>query len=321
MRAEFDKELGKYLDHVKEKYSANTLRHKRRVLNQASSYFREQGWMLDTQKPEKMADHIHEYFDDEETNTANQTTVSAVRSYLKFIGKEVEAAERSNIKKIRSMIKKSDFNIDRSNKTRISRIESRILDEEEIKKMREVADSFEELIFDVLFDSACRVGELTALEVEDIEFNMDTQQGNPATFRISKTYSQGANGIQESPKLEKSYRTTPIGADTAERLKAHIERNNLKGDDRVFYSDKKASTANVKFRDMIKELFTLAKVRLKEKDSISEITPHYIRHTRATLWMREGIPKSQIQKLLGHNLIVSTEVYTHFSDRDTPTVY
>jgi integrase/recombinase XerC/integrase/recombinase XerD len=46
------------------------------------------------------------------------------------------------------------------------------------------------------------------------------------------------------------------------------------------------------------------------------VTPHTIRHSVATFWVRSGVSIFTIQKLLGHSDIKTTMVYLHALPKD-----
>lgn len=50
----------------------------------------------------------------------------------------------------------------------------------------------------------------------------------------------------------------------------------------------------------------------REHPEIPRLTPHELRHTRATLWLRQGIPELMVAKLLGHcDLKMLAKIYDH----------
>lgn len=59
--------------------------------------------------------------------------------------------------------------------------------------------------------------------------------------------------------------------------------------------------------------------RIAEKAGVSEadkVSPHTLRHTFATDFYRETKDLRMLQKLLGHENISTTEIYTHIVDED-----
>lgn len=62
---------------------------------------------------------------------------------------------------------------------------------------------------------------------------------------------------------------------------------------------------------------TVRQIAARTTDHIHKnITPHVLRHTTATMAMQSGMPLVDISKLLGHEKVDTTMIYTHVSTVD-----
>lgn len=62
---------------------------------------------------------------------------------------------------------------------------------------------------------------------------------------------------------------------------------------------------------------TVSKIFVRLSKRIGrEVTPHQLRHTCATGWVRAGVPLNVVQQLLGHEDISTTQRYLHAADED-----
>ncbi len=99
-----------------------------------------------------------------------------------------------------------------------------------------------------------------------------------------------------------------------ETIKKYLEvrpADGLAGDDRnaLFISSKNKRITGRSVEMLAKKYFELAGI-----DS-SVYTPHKLRHTAATIMYRDGnVDVRTLQKILGHESLSTTQIYTHVSD-------
>jgi integrase len=217
---------------------------------------------------------------------------------------------------IKETIRPSDFSRNDGGKSKVDRVKKQILEEEELDAALAVSDNFEELVIRLLYETGCRAGEIAALKRSDISYNKNSMERNPVEVSITKTYVQG-KGVQDEPKFEDSNRIVALREETGEKLKSYMDKHNVQDEEMIF---KDLSDPYGVIYDTFKDVFTFAEVRIGE-NGLTNATPHFLRHTRATEMMREGISKEQIQKYLGHSSVVNTEVYTHFAPDTVPKIF
>ena len=207
----------------------------------------------------------------------------------------------------------------------------RALTEQELKAFLECVERrkpFYAPLFYVGFSTGMRIGEINALEWQDIDFEAMEIHVNGTMIKISgKEYQKGP------VKTGSSKRTIPLLPEIAKRLKKHkLEQAKL----RMMLGDKWEPVKGLEhlvFTTMFgKPLMTLsvgryinstvnAVNREEEKKAGKEhrkpvrmepFCPHSMRHTFATRALEKGIPPKVVQSYLGHATIdVTMNVYTH----------
>lgn len=103
-------------------------------------------------------------------------------------------------------------------------------------------------------------------------------------------------------------RIVPLGDMAAEALQTYLEVRPIPADadadDLVFLNKFGKSLSRVSMFKMIKTQALLADIR-------KEISPHTFRHSFATHMIENGADLRVVQEMLGHENVITTEIYTH----------
>ena len=94
----------------------------------------------------------------------------------------------------------------------------------------------------------------------------------------------------------------------------------------IYYIDKRKSKQSFLFLNKDKKLYPKFVYRLVKKyfsqiSSITNISPHKLRHTFATHMLNNGAEINAIKDILGHSNLSSTQVYTHTTIDRLKSVY
>lgn len=210
-------------------------------------------------------------------------------------------------------------------------IHKRALTEEEQRRFLEQAEKekpFHEAMFFLGFSTGMRIGEITALEWSDIDFEK-------MEIHISGTLVNVAGmELHKGPtKTEHSRRMVPMLPEIARRLKKHKREQAklrmklgdkweaVKGlEDLVFTSMMGRPLWSASVAKFIKEIIDGVNLKeemaagLEKREAIrmEYFCPHAMRHTFATRALEKGIPPKVVQSYLGHSRIdVTLDIYTH----------
>jgi len=138
-----------------------------------------------------------------------------------------------------------------------------------------------------------RLGELCALNVEDIDFADEI-----ITIRSGK----GDKG-----------RIVLIEERTKEALGQYLNaRRAISG---PLFVSTRGRRINYKAVERLIDKYS------KKAGIIKRVTPHVLRHTLATSLLRRGADIRIIQQLLGHASVATTQIYTHVDDRALRDAY
>ena len=140
-------------------------------------------------------------------------------------------------------------------------------------------------MLEVLYSCGLRVSELTALRVGDLFF--------------------GEGYIRVIGKGDKQ-RLVPVSDMARDRIQLYLEqrRESRTGEDAVFLNNRGHRLTRVMVFTMIRQAALRAGID-------KHISPHTFRHSFATHLLSGGASIRQVQEMLGHENISTTEIYTH----------
>lgn len=142
-------------------------------------------------------------------------------------------------------------------------------------------------ILETLYGCGLRVSEAISLNISDIYFN------------------EGYLRIRGKGDKE---RAVPLGDMATSALRAYLERRpepaDRQNEDRLFLNRTGKSLSRVYVFKMIKKQAAAAGIH-------KEISPHTFRHSFATHLVENGADLRAVQEMLGHESILTTEIYTH----------
>lgn len=155
-------------------------------------------------------------------------------------------------------------------------------------------------MLELIYATGMRVTELVSLDISNL--NLDPR--SPYVRCLGK-------GAKE--------RTIPIHDQALEALVAYLEdgrpllvRN--KGEDALFVNRRGERLTRQGF-------WLILKGYAKAANLSSDVTPHTLRHSFATHMLRGGMPLRNVQEMLGHANISTTQVYTHLTSDHVREVY
>ena len=153
-------------------------------------------------------------------------------------------------------------------------------------------------IIELFYGSGCRISEALGLTLSDINFSE----------RIIKVTGKG-----------NSQRLIPLGSFALKSLERYIstERHTLTiKTDHSFLLVSKLGTPLTR-----QGLYSIIKTLFKKSGLSDSLSPHSLRHAFATHLLENNLQLRDVQQLLGHSDIRTTERYTHVTTSHSQNVY
>ena len=223
-----------------------------------------------------------------DNNTSINRKLSSLRGFYKYLANE-------------NIVKTNVFSL--VNGPKRSKKLPRYFEYNELEELFNVPDTRtplgqrDSLILEMLYATGVRVGELVNIKVSDIDLGRRNiiilGKGNKERF---VTYGEYCENI----------------------LKTYLNNGrallNIKDSDYLFLNNNGGQLTDRGVRFILDKLI--------QKTSLNKnISPHMIRHSFATHLLNEGCDLLTVQKLLGHESIKATQIYTHVTTDRLKEVY
>ena len=262
---------------VERRLSANTVEAYRRDLEEFSHFIMRNYGIVPERVEQPMVERFMAWLYDRNRSAASQARrLSGVKSFYNYllINDRVEHLPTDNV-----------------DNPRLDRTLPDVLTVEEIDAMLATFDMTspkgcrDSAMVEVLYSCGLRVSELTTLKISDLFF--------------------GEGYIRIVGKGDKQ-RLVPISNIARDKIQYYMDFRTpaSRSEATVFLNNRGKPLTRVMVFNIIKQAALLAGID-------KQISPHTLRHSYATHLLEGGANIRQVQELLGHESILTTEVYTH----------
>ena len=171
---------------------------------------------------------------------------------------------------------------------------------EQLLNQKMWTDSYKDVLARTLivtfYETGIRLSELTGLDDKDID--------------------SIACELKVTGKRNKQ-RIIPFGRELAETFAMYLQMRKVtaKGESAAFFQTEKGERmTNAQVRSLVKK-------NLSRVSTLKKRTPHVLRHTFATAMLNHDAGLESVKKLLGHESLSTTEIYTHTTFEQLKKVY
>ncbi len=141
-------------------------------------------------------------------------------------------------------------------------------------------------LLELLYSSGIRVSELVGLNRNRVDFEL---------------------GIVRVMGKGRKERIVPVGAKAVEALKSYLSLRRMRDEDSPLFLNLRGGRLGAR------SVARLVKKYAKQSALFRRISPHSLRHTFATHLLDAGADLREIQEMLGHASLSTTQRYTHLS--------
>ena len=285
-----DKVIDDYLEFLKyqKNYSNYTITSYENDITEFFNYINSEGLNYKNIEYSDIRFYLMYLKEKEDNNSSIDRKLSALRGFYKYLVNE-------------GIVHNNVFSL--VNGPKKSKKLPRYFDYNELEEMFLIPDTNtalgqrDLLLLEMLYATGCRVGEIVSIKVKDIDFNRRTiliiGKGNKERYLNYGEYCED---------ILKKY------------LKDGYLSLNINKSEFLFLNKNGGVLTERGVR------FILDKI-IKQTGINKNISPHMIRHSFATHLLNEGCDLLTVQKLLGHESIKATQIYTHVTTDRLKEVY
>jgi len=284
--------IERFLDYIRyeRNLSPQTVMTYEQFLRDFESYFRGLDTTADwtTVDADIIRDWLEQMLDNGAKATTVNTALSAVRSFFRYALR-------------RKLVEKDPAHLIEGPKK--SKPLPQFVREKEMDELiddKEWGDTFIDVraraILILLYETGVRVSELTGLDDEDLDVT--------------------AGQLKVTGKRNKQ-RIVPFGQELATAIGQYVGRRDTEVERQttaLFVTDKGERMTR-------HQVYAIVRRSLGEVTTLKKRSPHVLRHSFATAMLNNGAGLESVKKLLGHESLETTEIYTHTTFEQLKRVY
>lgn len=282
--------------------SKNTVLAYTQDLAQFALYLQSQG---KTSFTEATSQDVDEYLSARFSATSKRTQsriISSLKAFYKF--NHIENGKQENP-------------MERIDTPKLTRTLPDVLSVEEVTKIIDSVNlSTDEgvrnrAIIELLYSCGLRVSELISLKISDLFFKEQFVRvvGKGNKQRLIPVGEFAIAAVNNWLPVREKFLSQAKDRGTGATLGKHKKSEKLSEAENTLFLNRRGGRLT---REMI---FMIIKKQVKEAQIDKEVHPHTFRHSFATHLVENGADLRAVQDMLGHESILTTEIYTHVSTR------
>ena len=268
-----------------------TVRTYERSLEDFQSYFKNRDSQLSWESVDSdvIRDWMESMMDKGDMASTVNNCLSAVRSFFRFALSR-QLVERDPAYAIKGPKKQKPL--------------PQFVREDEMDRLIDVPEMWEDTYQDLrartiiilFYETGIRLAELIGLDVEDVDL---------ATRQLKVTGKRNKQRI------------VPFGEELETAIREYLKQRDqlpVRIDDALILSDKGKRMTRSQVEKIVKQHLSLT-TTLKKR------SPHVLRHSFATAMLNNGAGLESVRRLLGHESVATTQIYTHTTFEQLKRIY